>query len=507
MPRSFRPIAVVSLFSLAACASPPAVAPGAAGGDLMIADVTVVSPERPAPLAHADVLVRAGRIAQVGIGLAASSPARRVDGRGRFLVPGLIDSHVHVGSQGPLDDAAIEAHPELLQAYRSRLVRAYLAFGFTTLIDLDLKPETRAWFDTAPLHPRLYGCGRGVRIAGGYMAQQVPADAAAAERANLVYEPAAKERWPGTLDPGDFTPARAVERVVAAGGICVKTFVEPGFGGAFHWPVPGPETLTALRDEAHRRGLTFVVHANSVEAWRAALGAHADVIAHGLWHWPGSLMSASPPAEAADVIAAAARAGTGVQPTLQAVYGDQSIFDASPLDDPRLVEALPRAVVDYLHGDEAQAARAAVADEYRGAIAQLFGPSAPDAATAMAVAPARASATLRIMIERKTRLLFGTDTPSNEGIGNPPGLNGRLEMQRWFEAGAPLSLILRAATVDNAAVFRLAGEIGSIEPGKRADLLLLGADPLATIAAYDAIETVFVNGEPVARAALLDGAP
>jgi imidazolonepropionase-like amidohydrolase len=504
---ALRPFAVVSLLSLSACASPSAQAPGTGSGDLIIADVTLVSPERPASLEHADVIIRYGRIAKVGVGLAASSHARRVDGRGRFLVPGLIDSHVHVASQGPLDDAAIEANPELLRAYRSQLARAWLAFGFTTLVDLDLKPETRAWFDAAPLHPRLYGCGRGVRIAGGYMAQQVPADAAAAEVMNLVYEPAAKARWPHTLDPGDYTPARAVDRVVAAGGICVKTFVEPGFGGAFHWPVPSTETLVALRTEAHRRGLVFVVHANSVEAWRAALGARADVMAHGLWHWPGDLMNASPPPEAGEVIAAVARAGTGVQPTLQAVYGDQSIFDASLLDDPRLAEALPRAVVSYLHGDEARAARTAVAQEYRDAVAQLFGPSTPDAATAMSVAPARATATLRIMLDRKTRLLFGTDTPSNQVIGNPPGLNGRFELQRWYEAGAPLPLILRAATLDNAVAFGLAGQIGSIEPGKRADLLLLGADPLATIAAYDAIETVFVDGEPIARGALMDGQP
>jgi imidazolonepropionase-like amidohydrolase len=267
--------------------------------------------------------------------------------------------------------------------------------------------------------------------------------------------------------------------------------------------VPGAATLAALREEAHRRGLTFVVHANSVEAWRAALDARADVIAHGLWHWPGDLMNAAPPGEAADVVSAAARAGIDVQPTLQAVFGDLSIFDASLLDDPRLAEALPPSLLVFLHGDAARAARAAVADEYRGAVAQLFGPASPDPAKAMAIAPARATATLRLMLDRKVQLLFGTDTPSNEGIGNPPGLNGRLEMQRWVEAGVPLPLVLRAATLDNAAAFGLAREVGSIEVGKRADLLLLRADPLAGIDAYDAIDTVIVNGVPIARASLL----
>jgi hypothetical protein len=66
----------------------------------------------------------------------------------------------------PLDDGAIRSHPEPLPAYRAQLPRAYLAFGFTTLVDLDLKPQTRAWFEAAPLHPNLYHCGRGVRIAG-----------------------------------------------------------------------------------------------------------------------------------------------------------------------------------------------------------------------------------------------------------------------------------------------------------------------------------------------------
>jgi predicted amidohydrolase YtcJ len=86
-----------------------------------------------------------------------------------------------------------------------RLPRSDLAFGFTTLVDLDPKTGTRAWFDAA---------------------------------------------------------------------------------------VPRPETLETLREETRRRGLSLVVHANGVEGWRAAMDAHADVIAHGLWHWPGSALVA-----------------------------------------------------------------------------------------------------------------------------------------------------------------------------------------------------------------------
>ena len=109
------------------------------------------------------------------------------------------------------------------------------------------------------------------------------------------------------------------------------------------------------------------------------------------------------------------------------------------------------------------------------------------------------------MSAANVRLLFGSDTPSGEGVGNPPGLNGRLELQQWADAGIPLLQILRAATLDNANAFGLARDLGSIEVGKRADLVLLGLNPLESVAAYDSIDTVFLNGEPIPRARLLPG--
>jgi imidazolonepropionase-like amidohydrolase len=423
-----------------------------------------------------------------------------IDGQGGFLMPGLIDSHVHVGNQGPLDDNAIEKHPGLLEAYRAQLPRSYLAFGFTTIVDLDSKPQTQTWFNAAPVHPNFCSCGRGARIVGGYMALKPPKDAAAADAANIVYEADTKD-WPASLDPNDYSPARAVARAQDAGAICLKTFIEPGFGGAAHWPVPRPETLAALRNEAKRHGLVFVVHANALESWRAAIDARADVIAHGLWHWRGDQRNATPPDEVRDVIRAAAAAQVAVQPTLRCTHGDLSIFDKSLVNDPRFAEALPRAVLDYLKSEEGKAGQAAVTDEYRQAIRKLFGNDV-DPAKAMAVGSRRATATLQMMSAENVKLLFGTDTPSNEGIGNPPGLNGRLELDHWADASIPLARILRAATIDNAKAFGMADR-GTIEAGKRADLLLLRKNPLKTVAAYDSIEKVFLGGEPLPRASLL----
>jgi hypothetical protein len=370
--------------------------PQIADDGTVIKNVTIISSERSAPLADASVVIRNGRIAEIGTDLVAGPRARQIDGRGGFLVPGLIDSHVHVGNMGPLDDDAIEKHPELLKAYRAQLPRSYLAFGFTALVDLDVKKEALTWFNASPIHPNFCSCGRGVRIVGGYMALRPPKDAAVADALNIVYESEQAKNWPKNLDSKQYSPVRAVARAQETGAICLKTFIEPGFGGAAHWPVPRPETLLALRDEAKRHGLVFVIHANAPESWRAALDAHADVIAHGLWHWPGDQLDAKPPAEVYKVIKAAADAGVGVQPTLRCTYGDLSIFDKSLLDDSRFTEALPLSVVSYLQSDQGKAAQRAMTDEYRQAVANLFGNNV-DPFKAMSVGANRALATLRIM--------------------------------------------------------------------------------------------------------------
>ena len=495
---SARFVALAIVLLLPGCAIAP---PRLVDSGVVIEDVTLISPERQSPLRRADVVIRDGRIAEIGTDLGAGAGARRIDGRGRYLIPGLIDTHVHVGHPMALDDAAIEARPELLAAYRAQVPRAYLAFGFTTLVDLDLRPQNRDWFEGTPLQPRLFHCGRGVRIAGGYGALRVPPDAAPESFPHLVHEPAQAAHWPNALAPVDYTPARAVERVAEAGGVCVKAFVEPGFGGVFDWPVPRPETLAALRVETAARELTFVVHATGVESWRAALDARADVIAHGVWHWPGDRMDSTPPEGVRAVITAAAGANVRVQPTLRVLQDSQAIFDWELLDDTRLEWSLAGAHISYLRTEEAEAARRALAELYDEA-ARSAGEGA-GAAALIAVANTRARATMRLMLDADVALLFGSDTPSGgEGIGNPPGLNGRLELQHWADAGVPLSRILRAATLDNAAAFGLADELGSIEIGKRADLLLLTSNPLESATAYDAIETIFLDGKPIARETL-----
>jgi len=494
MIRTVRLTLLAVVIAAAAFASMAAASTSADSSEIVIENVTVISPERRAPLPHATVVIREGKIVAVGTHVAAGAHARRIDGTGRFLIPGLIDSHVHAGHSAALDEDAIEAHPELWTAYHAQVPRSFLAFGYTTVVDLDLLPADRRWFEGTPLHPRFYSCGRGIKVAGGYGAFQVPS-VSSPDFPNLVYDPQEAKSWPASLDLADYTPERAVEHAADAGAICVKAFVEPGFG-IFHWPFLHTETLRQIHAAAAARKLILMVHATGVESWQEALDAHAEVIAHGLWVWPGNWADPAPPQAAQDVIAAAARAGVHVQPTMQTVAGERTMLDPSLLDDPWLAYSLPPSVIAYLRSPEGVKSRNALLEEYRKAS------PAPGFDRLLPSSIERTRATFRLMLKDHVPLIFGSDTPAGEGFGNPPGLNGRLEMQDWADAGAPLALILRAATIDNAAALGLDRELGSIEAGKRADLLLLRENPLKRVSAYDSIETIFLNGEPIARETL-----
>jgi hypothetical protein len=172
------------------------------------------------------------------------------------------------------------------------------------------------------------------------------------------------------------------------------------------------------------------------------------------------------------------------------------MLDPGLLDDPRLAMALPAGVIAELRSAEGVKARTALADEYRKDSPQ------PGFEPLLRAGIERTVATFKIMLRDRAPLILGSDTPAGDGFGNPPGLNGRLEMQDWADAGAPLSLILRAATLENAKALGLSRELGSIEVGKKADLLLLKDNPLSRVSAYDSIQTILLNGEPIARESL-----
>ena len=74
-------------------------------------------------------------------------------------------------------------------------------------------------------------------------------------------------------------------------------------------------------------------------------------------------------------------------------------------------------------------------------------------------------------------------------------------MQRWIDAGVGPARLFAAMTINNARFFGLDSEIGSVELGKRADLLLLETNPLGSVDAYDSIVYVVIAGNAMNRKA------
>jgi len=228
------------------------------------------------------------------------------------------------------------------------------------------------------------------------------------------------------------------------------------------------------------------MHANRKSAQAVAVGAGVDVIAHGMWREPGEEVALA--AEERELLITVARRGTGYQPTTQVIVGELDMLQADYLTRSQVADAYPAAFIDWC----AHAKDGCGADRHRDAAAE---PSIRGTI-------ARAAELTRVLAEADARLLFGSDTPSDLLYTNPPGLNGRLEMSNWIAAGVSNGKLFRALTIDNARMLRLDDKFGTVEPGKTANLLLLRSNPLASVTAFDTIETVILHGRPIQRSEL-----
>jgi imidazolonepropionase-like amidohydrolase len=98
--------------------------------------------------------------------------------------------------------------------------------------------------------------------------------------------------------------------------------------------------------------------------------------------------------------------------------------------------------------------------------------------------------------------LLGSDTPSSPTFGNQPGYDTYREMRLMALSGVSLDAVLRAGTINNARQFGLEKDYGTIARGKVANLLLLDANPLESIAAWSRIDKIVLRGAVIERATL-----
>jgi hypothetical protein len=336
-----------ALFILLISISLPA---GAFAQDVLIENVTVVSSSTTPPLANAHVLLRDGRVAAIDTKpLTAPSNAVRLDGRGKFLTPGITDSHVHITSTPGLPSESrnnTQAAQALRDAYYQQQPRSYLYFGVTQVLDLIDNPKGRASFESQPLHPDLFHCGAAPVVDGYGIGASAP---------TFIFEPAnaAKHPMPQGSDPEQHTPEAAVQAIAATRPLCVKVFIEDGFGSDKSLPLISDASLQRLRAAAHKRDLLVVAHANAIDMLRIAVTNDVDVIAHGTWNWLEADDQPGVPEAIASQLREVHRKNIGFQPTLQVIEGLGSLFDPATLADPNVAKVVPSAVLAWYRSDDA----------------------------------------------------------------------------------------------------------------------------------------------------------
>lgn len=256
----------------------------------------------------------------------------------------------------------------------------------------------------------------------------------------------------------------------------------------------GPDMLADIRKAATQAGLVLMIHANSFEAQKFGVEGNVDVLAHGMWNWGDFDQRTELPAEIKQVLDRIVEKKIGYQPTIQVMQGLRAYFDPEYLKIEAIPKVIPKELLEWFNSPQGKWFKKGLDHD-----------DTPDGAMLEGIerGPLRhVRQVVAYLASKDANFVFGTDTPSSPTYGNLPGLNGYLEMQQLHKAGLSLVQIFKAATISNAREFKVDAQLGTIEPGKIANLVLLKKSPLESLDAYDSIATVWVHGKAVARESL-----
>jgi imidazolonepropionase-like amidohydrolase len=427
---------VAALIAVSPLAVAQAQAP--AGGTIYIHAGRLLDNPGAAPRGPSTIVVQDGKVAQVLDGHVPPAPnAKLVDLSTRFVLPGLIDLHVHLLGIGgdPLRArlTRINTEPEDEVLIGAGNARVTLEAGFTTVRDLGGSARgIRALRDAVDrgdvVGPTIVNAGEPISVTGGH-----------GDRLNGLAEPfahAVAAEVQNTCDGPDDC-RRAVRRQVGLGAQVIKFMatggvlsnVSGGLGRAMQ-----PEEMKAIVDTAHALGRKAAAHSHAAEGTRAAVEAGVDTIEHGTF------------LDDATIRLMKSR-GTWLVPTMLA--------PATARDQAR-AGVLPPATVP-----KAEEAAAAAIDSHRRAIAA------------------------------GVKIAFGTDT----GVSKH-GDNAK-EFVLMVGAGLTPPQAKKAATVDAATALDRSASLGRIAPGMTADIIAVDGDPLSDVRQLEDVDFVMKAGKVI----------
>jgi len=378
------------------------------------------------------VVVQDGKVLRIEDGYTSAPGAKVVDLQDSFVLPGLIDSHVHLTSeQGP--NAQLEEYTKSksdLALDGAWNAMKTLRAGFTTVADLGAPNESifalRTAIKTGRIPgPRIIASGSAVSVHGGH-----------GDPANGVVEELVHLYRPASVCSGADDCRRAVREQVRAGADIIKITAT---GGVLSQTAAGlaqqfsDEELKAIVQAAHAMGRKVTAHAHGEDGINAFLRAGGDSIEHGTYL-------------DADSVKLFKSSGAWLVPTLMA--GDFVAREA----------ARPNTFFTPAQRDKAL----------------LAGPRMLDMAR-------RAHA-------GGVRIAFGTDTGVS-AHGDNAG-----EFALLVKAGLTPLEAIKSATVWAAEHFGLSDQIGSLAPGKQADLIAVKGDPLSDVTELTRVRFVMRGG-------------
>ncbi len=382
------------------------------------------------------IVVDNGRIVSVSDGLARIEPGVPfIDLSTRTVLPGLIDSHVHLSSDRGGEQALLAEvrHDHPLQAFEAEMNgMKTLRAGFTTVRNLgDDKGVTLALREAIKRGwvrgPRIVDAAQSISTTGGHMDG----------RGSLNDELVAHLPDPENLCDNVESCRRVVRRQIDRGADVIKFATTGGVNSGTGLATRMFEDeAKALVDTAHAYGRKVAVHAHGADGIKLALRAGADSIEHG------TVMDD-------EIIRMMKARGTYYVPTLSTVNG----YLERLAKDPNAYTGAVKQQIDWRIGITGQS----LAKAYPAGV----------------------------------KIAYGTDAGVSKHGRNAD------EFELLVKFGMPPVEALKAATVNAADLLGLANEIGTIESGKSADIIAVSGDPLQDVTVLKKIEFVMARGEVI----------
>jgi len=436
---------------------------------ILISGATIIDAVSKAPIEGKSLWVEGERIKAIvsSDDSRAISPARTIDARGKYIIPGLMDANVHL-----LLDARMENLVRHWGRYEDLIVEAAqvaLKGGLTTVFD--------TWGPRTPLMAvrdkinagqltgsRIFCAGNIIGLDGpfspDFFAKALEfASGAMAERINAIWA----ENVGSNL--GWLTPEQVAEEV--------RTYIGKGidfvkYASSEHRMDPtaflafSPRVQKAMVAEAHRAGITAQSHTSSVEGLWAAIEAGCDIIQHCNISGPIAIPEATLQLLVERNTAAVVFAFTEVRCKLILEKGDKFTQNLFATQDTNLRNIMKAGATLLMAGD-----------------AGLIAPE-------MSSDPAM----------KNSWIAAGEDNLAELGQGHFAWLKA------MEEKGLPAMEGLKAATRNIAVAYQKDKDLGTLEPGKIADMVILDKNPLQSAANYRSIHMVLKDGAVVDRAAL-----